>query len=216
MLTQNPISQRLLKTKLKILPIEYYTKKKIHNLSVLHTNIHSKLLQNHLIFIGLPFSNGVTELLMHQILYAAGNKDLNYLTFMINSMEYNNIKSYSSYSFLNVNALIDTMRYLEIKSQSLILGKSFGSSLYFFSNLSNNSSYSFIHCSFCYCSLIFRGGLKDSDDLNRYLGDSNADQKMLNNLIEKNLIHIKPFNQFNKKFNSTEALALGIIDNIIS
>jgi len=209
------ISNRL--NKLAFYPITYrtniYRKNRINN--IVFNNISSNLLKNNLIFIGLPFTNSVTELVLHQILYLIKTKEPSHVTFLINSSDYAPLKKYSSYSLTNVNSTIDVVKYLSISTNTITLGKSFGSPVYFFTSLQDNKSYSFVNSYFSFYDLYFKSIIQRKSDLNQAIYESTSNQKLFNNLLEKNLIFSDIYSHNNKCLNSTEALALGIIDNII-
>jgi len=196
----------------------YLNNKSNNKLSVYSTssNIESLILERKIIYIGLPFSTPVTELVLLQILWLNLQNPSTKLNFFINTSD-TKVNSLKNISMLqNTSSISDLIAYSRKTTNSVVIGKSLGSINILNLTRYNIKRYSMQNSIFSFPLGIISLYNQDIKNLQTYQNEI----IFMNNYFTEKLFNrlILPSNKNAEQriFDSTKAKKLGLIDEIIS
>jgi len=189
--------------------------KQIKKKSLHCNNLSSYLFEKNIIFLGLPISEKVSELVLIELILLTFLQKTQTLSILINS-NHENFHYYPyQYSYTNLITCIDYINRNFNEINTNVVGKSFGSSVYFLTTLDNNVRSSFRNSVFSIESIPYYFNNKNEFNYKKNLIET---KKILNNLYYLSTKYTKP--DFVEKdiniIGPTDALRLGILDTILN
>mmetsp|Transcript_36649 Transcript_36649/g.71048 ORF Transcript_36649/g.71048 Transcript_36649/m.71048 type:complete len:210 (-) Transcript_36649:382-1011(-) len=189
--------------------------KKIKKKILYCNNLSSYLFEKNIIFLGLPISEKVSELVLIELILLTFLQKTQTLSILINSNNENFHYYPYQYSYTNLITCIDYINRNFNEINTNVVGKSFGSSIYFLTTLDNNVRSSFQNSIFSIESVPYYFNNKNEFNYRKNLIET---KKILNNLYYLSTKYTKP--DFVEKdiniIGPTDALRLGILDTILN
>mmetsp|Transcript_1440 Transcript_1440/g.2045 ORF Transcript_1440/g.2045 Transcript_1440/m.2045 type:complete len:233 (+) Transcript_1440:432-1130(+) len=200
----------------KIKRIEIQTNKiNFYSINSQSNSISSIFLSNSIIFIGLPMTKIVIELILAQCLWLSKNKNKTTKTFLINSSdkEINHVKQ--PQNFTDIFVLSDFLKFSRTRSKYLIIGKSLGTVTYLLETTDSRQRYSLSSSIFSIEQAMYSKYIENINDLSEVTHDYKTLMYMQRLSNFKNNLHYNLYNDSRILYNANEACKLGIIDGII-